>query len=171
MWEPCHNLQLCSDMIVLPIVLPYVSVHIDGYGISQLVFNKFHPLWHGYIFHSCCNFNSLWLVTPYGHIKLGQHWLRQWLVAWWHQCWLIISEVPWISPEVSFTRDIKNNAWVTVNNHFGVTSDAICQLFSRVTKSRVKSLANRITSDPKIVIHGNECIILFLTHYLNSQFR
>ena len=25
------------------------------------------------------------LVTPYDHIHLSQHWLRQWLVAWWHQ--------------------------------------------------------------------------------------
>ena len=25
------------------------------------------------------------LVTPYGEIDLGQHWLRQWLVAWQHQ--------------------------------------------------------------------------------------
>ena len=28
-----------------------------------------------------------------------------------------------------------------------------------------KSLANRFTSDPKIVIHGKECITLFLTRY------
>ena len=33
---------------------------------------------------------------------------------------------------------IKNNAWVTVNNDFWVTSEAICQYFSRVTKSRMK---------------------------------
>ena len=33
---------------------------------------------------------------------------------------------------------IKNNAWVTVNNDFWVTSEAIYQWFSRVTKSRVK---------------------------------
>ena len=25
------------------------------------------------------------LVTPYGDKDLGQLWLRQWLVAWWHQ--------------------------------------------------------------------------------------
>ena len=31
-----------------------------------------------------------------------------------------------------------------------------------------RSLANRITSDPKIVMHGNECIILFLTRYFIS---
>ena len=31
-----------------------------------------------------------------------------------------------------------------------------------------KSLANHLTSDQKIVIHGNEGIILFLTHYFMS---
>ena len=35
-------------------------------------------------------------------------------------------------------EDIKNNAWVTVNDDFLVTSGVICQWFSRVTKSRVK---------------------------------
>ena len=25
------------------------------------------------------------LVTPYVNIDLGQHWLKQWLGAWWHQ--------------------------------------------------------------------------------------
>ena len=60
--------------------------------------------------------------------------------------------------------DIKNKAWVTVNNDFfdhewgdlpmiftsdEVTSENHWQITSRVTK--------------KIVIHGNECIILFLT--------
>ena len=66
-------------------------------------------------------------------------------------------------------KDIKNNAWVTVNNDFWVTSEAICQWFSRVTKSRVKIIGkNRITSDPNIVIHGNACIILFLTRYFMS---
>ena len=62
---------------------------------------------------------------------------------------------------------IKNNTWITVNYDFGVTSEAIC------TSSLVKLLANRITSDTKIVMHGNECIILFFTCYsmsLNAQF-
>ena len=63
-------------------------------------------------------------------------------------------------------EDIKNNAWVTVNNDFLVTSEVICQWFSRVTKSRKwKSLANHLTSDQNIVIYGNECVILFLTRY------
>ena len=35
-------------------------------------------------------------------------------------------------------NDIKNNAWVTVSNDFLVTSEVICQWFSRVMKSPVK---------------------------------
>ena len=49
---------------------------------------------------------------------------------------------------------------------FLVTSEVICQWFSRSYKW--KSLANHITSDQKIVIHGNEYTILFLTHYSMS---
>ena len=48
-----------------------------------------------------------------------------------------------------------------MSNDFWVTSEAI--------RHEWKSLANRITSDPKIIIHGNECIILFLTRYLMSR--
>ena len=65
-------------------------------------------------------------------------------------------------------RDIKNNAWVTVNNDFSVTSGVICQWFSRVTSSLVKIIGKTPLEWPKIVIHGNECIILFLTRYFIS---
>ena len=64
--------------------------------------------------------------------------------------------------------EIKNNAWVTVNNDFFVTSEAIRQWFSRVTKSRVKIIAESPHEWQKIVIHSNECIILFLTRYFMS---
>ena len=56
-------------------------------------------------------------------------------------------------------QNIQNNAWVTVNNDFLVTSEVIWQW---------KSLANHHTSDQNIVIHGNECIISFLTRYFMS---
>ena len=46
-------------------------------------------------------------------------------------------------------QDIKNNAWVTVNNYFWVTSEAICQRFSRVTKSRVKIIGKLHHEWPK----------------------
>ena len=66
------------------------------------------------------------------------------------------------------TQYIKNNAWVTVNNDFLATSGVICQWFSRVTKSRVKIIGKTPHEWPKIVIHGNECTILFLTRYFIS---
>ena len=79
---------------------------------------------------------------------------------------IIISLKP--SHAISKSMDIKNNAWVTVNYDFFVTSDAIRQWFSRVTKSRVKIIAESPHEWQKIVIHGNECIILFLTRYFMS---
>ena len=42
-----------------------------------------------------------------------------------------------------------------MNNDFWVTREAICQW---------KSLANRLTREPKIVIHGNSCIILYILY-------
>ena len=62
-------------------------------------------------------------------------WCRQATSHYLNQCWVRSMML------YSITRphwDIKNNAWVTVNNDFGVASEAICQWFSRVTKSWVK---------------------------------
>ena len=41
----------------------------------------------------------------YGIIKLGQHWFRYWLAS---QCWLIISEVLWNSPECNATENAQH---------------------------------------------------------------
>ena len=43
------------------------------------------------------------LVMPYGTLDMGQRWLREWLVAWWHQFWLNTNEVLWHSPGGNFT--------------------------------------------------------------------
>ena len=43
----------------------------------------------------------------------------------------------------------KNNAWVTVNNDFLVTSETICQWFSWVTKPRVKIIVKSLHEWPK----------------------
>ena len=64
-----------------------------------------------------------------------------------------------------FDDDIKNNAWVTENNVFLVTSEVI---WHEWRSHEWKSLANHPTRDQNIVIHGNECIILFLTCYFIS---
>ena len=40
------------------------------------------------------------LVMPYGDIDLGQHWLREWLVAWRHQA------IIWTNVGLSSVRSI-----------------------------------------------------------------
>ena len=67
------------------------------------------------------------------------------------------------SPSIDgFVQDIYNNAWVTVNDDFCVTSEA--NDFHKWRSHDWKSLASRITRNPKIVIHGNEFIILYVLH-------
>ena len=55
--------------------------------------------------------------------------------------------------------------WITI---FGSRVRRFANKFHEWRSHEWKSLANRITSDPKIVIHGNECITLFLTRFLMS---
>ena len=54
----------------------------------------------------------------------------------------------------------ENSTFVNVNNDFWVTRDAIWQWL----RHSWKLLANRLTRDPKIVIHDNECISLLRRH-------
>ena len=63
---------------------------------------------------------------------------------------------------------IKNNAWVNVNNDFWSRVGWFANDFHEWRSHEWKSLANHLTSDQKIVIHGNERIILFLTRYFVS---
>ena len=62
----------------------------------------------------------------------------------------------------NYIRIMHELPWITI---FFVTGEAIRQLFSRVTKSRVKIIAKSPHEWRKIVINGNECIIVFLTSY------
>ena len=55
--------------------------------------------------------------------------------------------------------------WITI---FGSWVRWFVNDFHEWQSHEWKSLANRLTSDPKIVIHSNECIILFLTRYFMS---
>ena len=56
-------------------------------------------------------------MMPNGEIDLGQHWLRKWLVAWWHQIItlinvdfsLYISQFQWHSSEGNFTVSVQAN--------------------------------------------------------------
>ena len=62
-----------------------------------------------------------------------------------------------------------NNTFVTVNNDFLVTREVICQWFSLVTSSLVKIIGKSPHSWPKIVIHGNSCIILYIPTQIHLQ--
>ena len=62
-------------------------------------------------------------------------------------CWTSYNDL--MINNVQYFVDIKNNAWVTVNSDFWVTSEAICRWFSRVTKSRVKIIGKSHHEWPK----------------------
>ena len=54
-------------------------------------------------------------MTPYGNIDLNEHWLKYWLVAWWHQ------DITWINIDFSLLgfcgihmRAISSWAWIIV---------------------------------------------------------
>ena len=66
------------------------------------------------------------------------------------------------------TMDVKNNAWVTVNNDFLSRVGRFSNDFHEWRSHEWKSLPNPLTNDKKIVIHGNKCIIIFLTLYFMS---
>ena len=81
----------------------------------------------------------------------------------------IMQELPWItifgSLVMRFANDFHSWPWITI---FGSLVKQFANDFHEWRSHEWKSLANRIPSDPKFVIHGNECIILFLTHYFMS---
>ena len=56
----------------------------------------------------------------------------------------------------------------SVNNDFWSRVRWFANDFHEWRSHEWKSLANHLTSDQQIVIHGNECIISFLTHYFIS---
>ena len=63
---------------------------------------------------------------------------------------------------------IKNDAWVTVNNNFCHEwgDSALIFMSDEVTSENHCRIPSRVTN--KIVIHGSECIILFLARYFMS---
>ena len=55
-----------------------------------------------------------------------------------------------------------NDLFLTMNDNFLVALDVICQWFSQVTLSLMKSIGKSPHWWPQIVIHCNYCIILYL---------
>ena len=65
----------------------------------------------------------------------------------------------------------QNNTFVTVNNDFWVLVMRFAHDFHSWLRHSWKLLANRLTRDPKIVIHGNSCIILYIIEWNVIQSR
>ena len=55
-----------------------------------------------------------------------------------------------------------NNTFITLNNDLGPFMMRFTNDFHSWLRHSWKSIANRLTCDPKIVIHGNSCIILYI---------
>ena len=82
--------------------------------------------------------------THTSHIR---HTIKEDVRWWWAstQCCRDVSHYQCLHFHIDgLVQDTKNNAWFTGNHDFMVTSEVICQW-----------LANHLTSDQKIVIHGN----------------
>ena len=70
---------------------------------------------------------------------------------------------------IRILKDIKNNTWVTVNNDFGVMSEALWQQFSLVTKPQVKIISKRFMSDPKSLFTAMNVLFYFLQAILRPE--
>ena len=76
-----------SEILIGVQTFPLKKMHL------KMLSTKWHPL--------CLGLNVLthWgIVTPYGDIELGQHWLRLWLDAWQHQA------ITWTNVDLSSVR-------------------------------------------------------------------
>ena len=61
---------------------------------------------------------------------------------------------------------IHSSPWITI---FGSLVMRFANDFHSWLRHSWKSLANRLTRDPKIVIHGNSCIILYISNALAME--
>ena len=85
----------------------------------------------------------------------------------WLLCWLHF--VKWCRILFCFVWYIKNNAKVTVNNNFWVRSEAICQSFWRVTKSRVKIFGKSLHEWPKKSLVTIKNVLLYFSWWRHQM--
>ena len=73
-WQEAHSIQL----------------HYVGFTNGTIILNAMNFLWWRklmliYLYNCCKKVNSLWAGDAIYLLDLSQHWLRSWLVPWWHQ--------------------------------------------------------------------------------------
>ena len=132
-------------------IAPSLSCHMMPLHDEHYGYNKMMGL------HSCLGVlmlaNLYYIQLCYKDTFLNGNIIQQFKVVqpYWRQLQNIFWEKGiWHPIRSSETVEyIKNNTWVAVNNNFWVTSEAICQWFSRVTKSRVKIIGKTHHEWPK----------------------
>ena len=83
----CWSTRISTTTILTQYPLYYRNLYItQDHTWGKKIFWRNWP-----IFLTHCG-----LVKPYGDRDLGQHWLRQWLVAWQHQA-ITWTDVDWLS--------------------------------------------------------------------------
>ena len=99
------------------------------------------------------NISTHWgLVTPYGDVDLGQHWLRYWLVAWRHQAitWTNVDRIPATSsPSLAWH-------WIVISDR--LLSEPLLAFFSFETYR---------TSSSEIWIQYEPKYTFFILHFKN----
>ena len=68
--------------------------------------------------------------------------------------------------KIEFSWDIRNNAWVTVNNDFFVTSEAIRQWFSRVTNENHCRIASLVTKKSLFTVTN---VLFYFLHAISCH--
>ena len=138
LWVVNHTRHFMYDVIIHPCPTLNGSLHELVLKSKHGQMNTFHGFMWMDFFYRFPNFDI-------GLTKL--------CLLLWHG-WVIASRVYVDVIDCTYTimysmLDIKNNAGVTVNNDLWVTSEAICQWFSLVTKSGVKIIGKSPHEWPK----------------------
>ena len=115
-------------------------------------------------YFSLCSYYNRKKLTVNQSTLLGSfeilvcHWST--IPSW---CWMKPIFISTLATIVQIERIVHELPWIMI---FGSKVRWFANNFHEWRSYVRKSLANCITSHPKIFIHGNKCIILFLTCYL-----
>ena len=171
-------------------ILSDISIWLDSFeriGVVSFVLNRYHMvMWRTKYKQSHISYTSLKLhhCPLWGESSSPRRFFphKEPVMFW-------FSWVTMLQKVVVIYRIMRGLPWITIL----VTGEVICQRFSRVTESREKVFAeshqwfSRVIGEfpaqmasntenvsiwwrhREIVIHGNECIILLLTHYLCTE--
>ena len=113
----------------------YIARHHSTYAILSLIRYDWHIRddykgdFHAWALHFTWPIGALLMTSQFN--------VQRW---WWRHNRPAIVTCTQIN-----SLDIKNNAWVTVNNDFLVTSGVICQWFDEVTSKNHWQITSRVT--------------------------